>query len=1336
MKKMVCVMILMMLFVWGNNASANMSLQDYQTVAENFLTYLKSDKKIIHTEQLKEGDLITGYVMELEKSGYILIPAEKTLPPIKAYSLNSNFDTLPDWYKKFLTDELIASQKIKEIRSNNTTNNNLSKWDFLLSYKERRDARQYTPDTFLIKTAWEQGYPYNKKLPQIDDKYALSGCVQVTQAQLMKYHQHPKKAEGIATHTWNGEELKAVLYKNYHWDNMPNIADSSTPEYMQDEIALLIRDLSIINKANYGLNSTSTASGTEGLQKYFGYATDMKSISNEDEELFFQTFRSEIDNERPVILVLPGHCTIADGYASDPTGKKIHVNMGYGGHYNDYYYLNDTIEVDSTVYEPDFDIIYNIRPCTSELGNCYSDLIKPESDDAINGNKITGKFDSADDTDRYEAYMKGTAQIEGTRGYTNQAFYIMIYNAKGELAVSSNEKIEKNLSAGKYIIEISLKSEGDSYAYDDKSIYTVNISTETLTASDYEAIENQDTAPVIQNDLRNIGIKAPYKIRIDTADEDGDEISLNAVSSDSDTSVSIADDVLTVTPLAGKGDSEITVKVSSNGKEMQKSFNVLITDILFGKEFTITGDFDNQEDFDKYKVILDGACTIKGDMGFSNQGFYISVLDMTENYFTNPSDKSIQVEYPTNLYLIGASLKQNPDGWGSSYPFDSENNTYTLFVNCPDADSDIDTIKALTDNDTGTYMISGYVRDGDNKGIDGVTLSYGNGNSVVTDASGAYSISLTQGWSGTVTPAKTGYTFTPSELTYDNLISDKSGENYVGIQKDYTISGYVKDGENNGIADVAINNGNGSSAITDSSGVYSISAAQGWSGTITPAKTGYTFTPSNRSYNDVKSNQTEQNYIGIQSTSYYSISGYIRDGENNGIAEVTLNYGNNNSVITDNSGAYSISPAQGWSGTVTPSKSGYTFTPSQSSYSNIDSNQTDQNYIGTAGSSDLLIWQTSKADAISLAKSEGKQILFLAGRETCGNCQQMRYTVCESASPAIKELIEENFIPWFCNVDSETDWYLYADGLDSFTLPLICCIDPDNPDNYIDRTVGIQTSEEFYTRLRNISEPTYYTISGYVRNSENNGIRDVIINYGNDKATTTDIYGAYLISVVQGWNGTITPDKADYTFTPSELLYENIVSNQTEQNYIGTANASDLLVWQTSKADAVALAKSEGKQILLVAGRETCGNCKYMRYTVCESASPAIKQLIEDNFILWFCDVDTNTDWYQYADGLGSFTLPLICLIDPDDPDKYLDRTTDIQSPEDFYARLLNSIPSLAGDTDHNGKVDLEDAILVLKVFAGINITNIHISADVNKDNRIGMENIIYILQKISGMRD
>jgi hypothetical protein len=129
---------------------------------------------------------------------------------------------------------------------------------------------------------------------------------------------------------------------------------------------------------------------------------------------------------------------------------------------------------------------------------------------------------------------------------------------------------------------------------------------------------------------------------------------------------------------------------------------------------------------------------------------------------------------------------------------------------------------------------------------------------------------------------------------------------------------------------------------------------------------------------------------------------------------------------------------------------------------------------------------------------------------------------------------------------------------------------------------------------------------------------------------------------------------------------------------ISSVSADDL-VWRTSKEVAVSTARSQGKYILLLAGREICGNCNYMRYTVCESVSPAVRDLIEESFVPWFCDVDASTEWGIYSYGLGNFTLPLICVIDPNDPDKYLDRTTAIQGVEEFHTRLLQYPPL---DTD------------------------------------------------------
>jgi hypothetical protein len=133
------------------------------------------------------------------------------------------------------------------------------------------------------------------------------------------------------------------------------------------------------------------------------------------------------------------------------------------------------------------------------------------------------------------------------------------------------------------------------------------------------------------------------------------------------------------------------------------------------------------------------------------------------------------------------------------------------------------------------------------------------------------------------------------------------------------------------------------------------------------------------------------------------------------------------------------------------------------------------------------------------------------------------------------------------------------------------------------------------------------------------------------------------------------------------------------------------LQWQDSKSNAMAMALSQGKRVLLMAGRHTCGNCNYMQNVVCESLSPPIKSLIQSKFVPWFCVVDTSTEWYPYATGLGSFTTPLICCIDPHQPNVYLDRTTGIQEPQPFYARLLSrAVSAVAMQCDiSQGRVSL-----------------------------------------------
>jgi hypothetical protein len=56
------------------------------------------------------------------------------------------------------------------------------------------------------------------------------------------------------------------------------------------------------------------------------------------------------------------------------------------------------------------------------------------------------------------------------------------------------------------------------------------------------------------------------------------------------------------------------------------------------------------------------------------------------------------------------------------------------------------------------------------------------------------------------------------------------------------------------------------------------------------------------------------------------------------------------------------------------------------------------------------------------------------------------------------------------------------------------------------------------------------------------------------------------------------------------------------------------------------------------------------------------------------------------------------------------------------------------GDPNHLDGVDLADAILALKVVYGLK-PSVFLDADVNSDNKIGLQEAIYILQKVAGLR-
>jgi len=77
-------------------------------------------------------------------------------------------------------------------------------------------------------------------------------------------------------------------------------------------------------------------------------------------------------------------------------------------------------------------------------------------------------------------------------------------------------------------------------------------------------------------------------------------------------------------------------------------------------------------------------------------------------------------------------------------------------------------------------LISGLILDPGAAPVVGVSVDANNaGGSDTTDIDGYYELEVTSGWSGTVTPTKTDYTFNPTSQSYTDVTTDQTNQDYV-----------------------------------------------------------------------------------------------------------------------------------------------------------------------------------------------------------------------------------------------------------------------------------------------------------------------------------------------------------------------------------------------------------------------------------------------------------------------------------------------------------------------------------------------------------------------------
>jgi inhibitor of cysteine peptidase len=246
-----------------------------------------------------------------------------------------------------------------------------------------------------------------------------------------------------------------------------------------------------------------------------------------------------------------------------------------------------------------------------------------------------------------------------------------------------------------------------------------------------------------------------------------------------------------------------------------------------------------------------------------------------------------------------------------------------------------------------TYVVSGTIT-ANGEGLVGVNVTIGS-STATTDSSGNYTISGVAAGSITITPSLYDYSFIPSSISATVSTANLTGEDFTATESggggNYSISGTITL-NGSGLSGVTVTAGS-ATATTNSSGDYTITGLAAGSYTLTPSLSGYIFNPATLSATISSANLTGENFTAtVAPPVTYTISGTITlNGQ--GLSGVTVSC-SAGSATTNSSGAYTISNVTNGSFTMTPSKSGYTFTPGSLTATVSSGNVSNENFTATA----------------------------------------------------------------------------------------------------------------------------------------------------------------------------------------------------------------------------------------------------------------------------------------------------------------------------------------------------------------------------------------------------
>ncbi len=377
--------LLAILFSWAalEAFSSPVSIEAARLVAKNLyseaimLQKLALPGDVVFNNVIRIGDQQEPlmFVFNLpDNAGFIIVAGDDASYPVLGYALQGNFsaDTegRPEGFNFFMESYERQLSAIRTFQLPQSPENNVV-WSHYLMDPFLFDA----PTDWvapLLTTLWDQKWPYNDWIPKDNQGRSIpAGCTATASAQSCigsrTYVQPGGQTVNISSNycVWDNFMQSSIeatgssgkrspKYDSinfqigdtifFDYNDMPDVATADN----HDEIAKLIMCCGAASQMRYCFNGSGAydVPVRNAMVEKFGFTpnTELVYKANFSEEKWKNMIRTELNLHRPVYYsglnteTNIGHAFVCDGYQQD---DYFHINWGWGGQYNGYFYLSD-----------------------------------------------------------------------------------------------------------------------------------------------------------------------------------------------------------------------------------------------------------------------------------------------------------------------------------------------------------------------------------------------------------------------------------------------------------------------------------------------------------------------------------------------------------------------------------------------------------------------------------------------------------------------------------------------------------------------------------------------------------------------------------------------------------------------------------------------------------------------------------------------------------------------------------------------------------------------------------------------------------------------------------